>query len=341
VTVQLINCATPDSLEALSPGSVLCHDVRDPAQARTVVLRKGRRLDAADLARLRELAPAEVHVLVPEPGDHLEDESAGLLAASVAGPGLTLSAPHYGQVNLTAERRGWLRVHQDVVERINTIEGALLFTSIGERAADEGETVGGVKCAPLVLGHDALAAVQGVTVEHGPALEVVPFPERRVALVGLDRLGETTLARARAALGATVEWFGSRLDPVLIVPARGRAPAEAFQQAVAEGASAILVAGASATDPLDAAFEGLRQAGGTVDQIGIAIEPGTACWAGRLGDVQVLGLASCELFGRPGAVDLLLPRLLLGEPLTRSLLARLAAGGLIDSLPVHRAIVRE
>jgi len=70
---------------------------------------------------------------------------------------------------------------------------------------------------------------------------------------------------------------------------------------------------------------------------GGGIEPGTACWTGRLGEVQVLGLASCELFGRPGAVDLLLPRLLLGEPLTRSLLARLGAIGLVDALPVHRA----
>lgn len=89
---------------------------------------------------------------------------------------------------------------------------------------------------------------------------------------------------------------------------------------------------------IDAAFEGPRQAGGTVDQIGIPIEPGTACWTGRLGKVQVLGLASCELFGRPGAVNLLLPRLLLGEPLTKALIARLAAGGLVESLPVHRQL---
>ena len=80
----------------------------------------------------------------------------------------------------------------------------------------------------------------------------------------------------------------------------------------------------------------MRQAGGQVDQIGIPIEPGTACWTGRIEGRQVLGLASCELFGRPGAADVLIPRLLLGEPLDRALLARLAVGGLIDSLPVHR-----
>jgi molybdenum cofactor cytidylyltransferase len=337
--MHLIRCNDGQSLEALQAGAILCHDVRDPAQTRSVVLRKGRRLDADDLVRLRALDPREVHVLVPEPGDLLEDEAAARIAAAIAGDGVRLTEPHYGQVNLVSRRRGWLRVNQRGVEHVNLTEGALLFTSFGERAAEEGDVIGGVKCAPLVLPGAAAAAIDAFRGEHGPVVDVEPFPERSVALVALDRLGETTLERAQAALGASVEWFGSRLDPVLIVPASGDAPADAYRQAIAAGADAILVAGASATDPLDAAFEGLRQAGGTVDQIGLPIEPGTACWTGRIQDRQVLGLASCELFGRPGAVDMLVPRLLLGERLDRATIARLAAGGLVESLSVHRTLV--
>ena len=334
--MQLIRYNPADSLHALAPGAVLCHDVRDPGQPRTVVIRKGRRLDEADLERLRRLPPVEIHVMLPEPGDLPEDEAAARIAAAVAGPGLRLSQPHNGQVNLIGEGRGWLRVSQGGVERANAIEGILLFASIGERVADVNETVGGVKCAPLVLPRAAITAIEKLCAESGPLVEVQPFPARSVALVALDRLGETTLARAQSALGAAVEWFGSTLDPFIVVPAAGDAPASAFRKAVLSGASAILVAGASATDPLDAAFEGLRQAGGQVDQIGMPIEPGTACWTGRIEGRQVLGLASCELFGRPGAADVLIPRLLLGEPLDRALLARLAVGGLIDSLPIHR-----
>jgi molybdenum cofactor cytidylyltransferase len=338
--MQLLRCDDRESLSALAPGAVLCHDVRDPDQNRSVVLRKGRMLDAADLVRLRELGPDEVHVLVPAPDDLLEDEAATSIAAAVAGPGIRLSRPHAGQVNLTSERRGWLRVKQAGIDRVNTVEGALLFTSVGERAADEGDVVGGVKCAPLALPGAASAAIEAYCAEYGPVVEVAPFPEQSVALVALDRLGATTLDRAGAALGASVAWFGARLDPILIVSASRDAASDAFRRALAAGAGSILVAGASATDPLDAAFEGLRHAGGTVDQIGIPIEPGTACWTGRIAGRQVLGLATCELFGRPGAIDLLLPRMLLGEPLDRATLARLAAGGLVESLPVHRSLVQ-
>jgi hypothetical protein len=54
-----------------------------------------------------------------------------------------------------------------------------------------------------------------------------------------------------------------------------------------------------------------------------------ACWIGHLQSTPVPGLASCELFGQPGGLDLLLPRLLTGEQLDRPLLRRLALGGLL------------
>jgi molybdenum cofactor cytidylyltransferase len=333
--MRLIRCGSASALEELEIGAILCHDVRDPDEPRRVALRKGQRLNATDLMLLQDLAPREVHLAVSDPDDVREDEAATAIAMAVAGQNVSPAQPHNGQVNLVSSIRGWLRVNESLVERVNRIDGALLFTSVAERAADVGDVVAGVKCSPLVMAQADLARVRDV-VGDAPAVDVIPFPTRRVALVALDRLGETTVARAREALSAAVHWYGSTLDPVLVVPPSDGAPTDAFRTALALGSDAILVAGASATDPMDAAFEGLRAAGGSVDQIGIPIEPGTACWTGRLEGRQVLGLASCELFGRPGAFDLLLPRLLLGQSLDRALLARLGAGGLIDSLPAHR-----
>jgi hypothetical protein len=67
---------------------------------------------------------------------------------------------------------------------------------------------------------------------------------------------------------------------------------------------------------------------GEVIQYGIPAEPGKACWIGRLESVPVLHLASCELFGKPGAPDLL-PPLFTGEALHRELARSLAHGGLL------------
>ena len=144
-----------------------------------------------------------------------------------------------------------------------------------------------------------------------------------------ERLRGGAFDRAREALSNAVSWFGSSLDQVVTADADVESLADAYHMVRHGGAELILAAGASGTDPLDVVFEGLRQAGGEVVQYGIPAEPGTACWIGRLGSVPVLGLASCELFGQPGALDLLLPRLFTGAALDQELVRRLALGGLL------------
>ena len=49
---------------------------------------------------------------------------------------------------------------------------------------------------------------------------------------------------------------------------------------------------------------------------------------GRIAGAQVLGVPACALFFKTTSLDVLLPRLLAGVPVTRRDLARLAEGGI-------------
>jgi hypothetical protein len=59
------------------------------------------------------------------------------------------------------------------------------------------------------------------------------------------------------------------------------------------------------------------------------VHPGTLLWLAYIGEVPVIGAPGCGLFSRPTAFDLLLPRLLAGERLSRAQLAELGGGGLL------------
>jgi molybdenum cofactor cytidylyltransferase len=298
---------------------------------------------AADVAALLDQGVEELHVALPEPGDLGEDEAAARLAAALAGRGVCLGAAHAGQVTLTSGLRGLLRVRATVLETVNQCPGVLAITGLPDCAADAGISVAVVKCAPLYLDAATIAAVERVAATDGPLVEVVAFRPLRVAFVAVeDRLRGSAFDRASASLARALEWHGASMPTLLSAPASAAGLAAAYRQALADGAELVLAAGASATDPLDVMFQGLRQAGGAVEQAGIPLEPGTACWFGNLGGVPVLGLASCELFGRAGALDLLLPRLLAGEALDAALVRRLALGGLVVGgptriLPSHAA----
>jgi molybdenum cofactor cytidylyltransferase len=223
-----------------------------------------------------------------------------------------------------------LRLNPAAVDRINAQEGVLLVCAEPNRPVDTGTTVAVVKCAPVLMPRKTVRAVEQIARELGPVVEVIPFQTMRVAFTApADRLRGGAFEHAHSALAHALEWYGSRLDVIVASEATPEAMADTYRQACDHGVELILAAGAAATDPLDLVFDALHMAGGEVLQIGIPAEPGTACWIGRLGSTGVLGLASCELFGRPGALDLILPRLLSGERLDRDLVRGLGVGGLL------------
>ncbi|HLZ27300.1 MAG TPA: hypothetical protein VKV73_08250 [Chloroflexota bacterium] len=327
-----LDASSPES--AVPAQGVACHDVRDPRQRSEILARKGRLLSAAEVTDLLRREIGELHLAVPEPGDLSEDEAVQRLGAAVAGPGVKVEASQFGQVTLTSDARGMLRLEATRLEWVNEQDGVLVLTAEAERPVDTATPVGVVKCAPLFLSESVLRAVETVRAELGPVLQVESFRPHRVAFVApRERLRGNAFNRAAGSLSAALDWYGSSLGVVVPAETTVGSLAAGFKKALDEGAELLLAAGAAGTDPADVVFEAVRRAGGTVDQIGIPAEPGTACWIGQLDGRPLLGLASCELFGQPGALDLLLPRVLSGERLDRGLLRRIANGGLLIGGP--------
>jgi hypothetical protein len=316
---------TPESAE-LPAAAIVCHDVRNPAQRSDVLVRKGSSVTATELTELLGRGVPELHLALPDADDLGENTAALGIARSVAGSGVSVGEANFGQTNLVSSVRGMLRVDAARLDRINGLDGVLVLSAEADRPVEAGTTLGVVKCAPLFLPGATLLEVR----ELGTVVDVQPFRATRAALVApRERLRGGAFDRAQVALSDALEWYGSSLSEVIGADATVEALSDAYRGVRTSGAELILAAGASGTDPLDVVFEGLRAAGGEVIQIGIPAEPGTACWIGRLDSAPVLGLASCELFGQPGALDLLLPRLLTGDSLDQRLLRRLAPGGLL------------
>ncbi len=312
--------------------AIVCHDVRNPRQRSEVLVRKGTPLAAAAIGPLLARGVTELHLAVPAPGDVGEDEAARRLAVTLAGQGVEFGEAQFGQVTFTSSSRGVSRIDAARLDSVNAHDDVLLLTAEPDRPVDVGDALGVVKCAPVYLPESTLQSIEAI--KDGAVLRVAPFRMMRVAFVApRERLRASAFDPAPAAPALALDWYGSTLTPVIGAEATVEGLATAYRQATAAGVDLIFAAGAAGTDPLDIVFDGLRRAGGHVEQIGIPAEPGTACWIGQLQTTPVLGLASCELFGQPGGLDLLLPRLLTGELLDRALLRRLALGGLLNGPP--------
>jgi molybdopterin biosynthesis enzyme len=294
---------------------------------------KGRRLSADDLRALaaEEPGPA-VSVVIAERGELHEDEAALRLAKAIAGPNLEVRGPNQSRLDLVAATSGVVTVRVAELERLNRLDPLEVFTVYDGQIVERGDLVASVKVAPHLV--DATVVEAGSRIAgfgSQPIVWVAPFAERRVGVVVKESVRATARDRFEASVRAKVEGLGSKIVDIVYV----EDDPDAVETAVArftrgaDTADLILTAGSASTDPQDAFFVAIEALGGRIVRRGVPSHPGSMLWLARVGGTAVLGLPTCGAYSKATAVDLLLPRLLSGEPANEATVAKLGHGGIL------------
>jgi hypothetical protein len=305
-------------------GRVLTHDLASD-------LRKGSFLTARDVVRLRP--HPEVHVMELEPGDVHEDEAGRQLAEALATTGAGRpQGPRQSQYRLLAPHRGLLKVDVVHLARLNALPGIAVFTLFDGQAVEAGEEVAGCKVTPVAVPADVLDQAVKLINRRRP-VRVLPFHPLRTLIVVTERLKPKARDIFTGAVARKLGWYGAEVIGVAEVARNSAAVAAAYREAAQREVQLVLFAGASAIDPLDAAYAELERAGGGLLRFGMPAHPGSMLWVGRLGPAVVLGIASCAGFGRSTSLDLVLPFVFARADLD---LASLGHGGLIEAAAGRR-----
>jgi hypothetical protein len=295
---------------------------------------KGRRLSTDDLAVFAEASPAvgSATIILLGAGDLHEDDAALRLAAAVAGPGLTTHGPVQSRVDLIAEHDGVLHVRIGDLERVNRLDPLEVFTRLDGSIVAAGDLVASVKVAPHVVAASVVDAGARIAAKgRQPLVSVAPFRPMRVAVVVKESLRASDRPRFEASVRVKVESLGSAVTGIAYVPDEDDAVTAALA-AAATGlgrADVVLTAGGRSTDPSDPFFTAIEGLGGRVVRHGVPAHPGSMLWLARIGRTAILGLPTCGAYSKATAADLLLPRLLTGEPPTLRTVSHLGHGGVL------------
>ena len=302
-------------------------------------LRKGRRLDADDLTLLRLAGRNTVYVAELEQGDVPEDAAALRIASALSGPGLSLSGPAAGRVNLRSDWLGVLRVAVTGLDSLNELEGITLATLPSHSTIKPNQIAGTVKVIPFALSADLVRQAEELARDRGPLLRVEKLEPRKVGLILLATAGTRGRIETQfAPLKERIEALGSQLARIDHVdPGEDAAESElasALESQVKAGLELIVLAGESAImDRADMAPRAAERIGGRVECVGAPVDPGNLLMLAYLGQVPVLGAPGCARSRKLNIVDWVLPRLLAGEHLTRSDIVAMGHGGLLDDQP--------
>lgn len=321
----------------LSPeleGAILAHTHRLPAGG---AFKKGRRLSADDLERLRAAGASQLTVAVLEADDVHEDEAAARVARLVADSSLIRTEAHTGRVNLLAKAPGLVELDRALIDAINDVSEEVTVATVEPFSVAPAKVmVATIKVIPFAVDQAVLGAIERAVGHQTAAIRVRPFRSRSVGLVlsQLPGMSASLLQKASDVQRARVGALGSRIARELRCDHEADSIAHAIEMLSAEGCDPILVLGASAiVDRRDVIPEALERCGGQVVHLGMPVDPGNLLMYGRYDDAVVLGLPGCARSLNPSGFDFVLQRVLADLPVASSTIKGLGVGGLLKEIP--------
>jgi hypothetical protein len=319
-------------------GLVLAHDVTEirKNEFKGRAFKKGHKIAMSDICHLQRLGKRHIYVLDLPDGYMHEDDAALVMADAFCGSGVIhLGEPKEGKLNLYANRDGLLKINVGALTRINMLEDVMCATRHTNSLIKRGDIVAGTRAIPLVLKKDIVQkAVEIAINNHGIAL-VKPL---RKAKTGIVITGNEVFTRLiedqfEPILREKINRIGSEVLGVTFSPDDPLIIAEKIKKLLSIGADLILTTGGMSVDPDDVTRKGIQMVGGETDCYGAPILPGAMFLIAYIDNVPILGVPACGLYHKTTILDLVLPRILAGEKITRDQIIEMGHGGLCLNCP--------
>lgn len=312
-------------------GLPLAHDITEivPGKHKGPAFRRGHIVRREDISKLLDVGKRNLYVIEMESDELHEEDAARRLAKAAAGPHLRLSDPSEGRVNLIAEIPGLLKVDVDLLYQFNSLGDLMMATLHGDRPVQAGIVVAGTRTIPVVVKEELVRRAEALCANK-PIVRLLPIVPKKIHLIVTG--SEVFSGRIKDGFGPIVtrkvNALGSTLESVKLAPDDPEVIAGHIQSAKDAGADIILVSGGMSVDPDDKTPEGIRGSGARVETHGFPVLPGSMFVMAYLNDTPVMGLSGCVLHDSFTAFDILLPRLLAGERITRAEIMAMGHGGL-------------
>jgi len=313
-------------------GMRLAHDLTRivPGEFKGRAFHKGHVIREEDIPELLKIGKEHIYILDLAAGELHEDDAALRMGDALTGESMTFGEPHEGKVVLKSTIQGLLKVNGEGLMRINMIDEIAVVSKQTNTVLEPGDKIAGLRAIPLVIAEEKVAKVEEIA--RGQRIfEIKPFRKMRVGIVttGSEVLKGRIQDKFGPAVRGKIERFGSEIIEQKIVGDDMNDIAAAILQFQAEGADMVICTGGMSVDPDDRTPGAIKQAATEVVSYGMPVLPGSMMMLAYREGMPIFGLPGCVIFDDFTSFDLLLPRVLAGETVTRAEIAALGHGGLL------------
>ncbi|MBM7565174.1 molybdopterin-binding protein [Paenibacillus sacheonensis] len=321
-------------------GLVLAHDLTQiiPGQFKGRLFKKGHVVAEADIPKLLDIGKEHIYILELGDGELHEDDAAGRMAAALQGDGLLLTEPHEGKVAIKSalDVPALAVIEPSIVHAINELGEIALATLRTDAVVLPGGQLAATRVIPLFVPEKKVAAVEQLVRDYrsrhegrGP-IGLKPLRKFRIGL--LTTGGEVFSGRIEDKFGPAVsrivESLGSEVAEQRFAPDDRQTIVKEIHYLKQQSYDMIVVTGGMSVDPDDRTPAAIKDAGAEIVSYGTPMLPGSMLLMGYLEETPIMGLPGCVMHDPYTSFNVLLPRILAGETITREDIVTMGYGGL-------------
>jgi molybdenum cofactor cytidylyltransferase len=149
----------------------------------------------------------------------------------------------------------------------------------------------------------------------------------------LPNLKTSVLDKTATVTARRIQHNGGDLVSEMRVGHHAPFVATAIQQTLQHADIAVIFGASAVCDPDDVVPQAIRLAGGTIERIGMPVDPGNLLILASLDRKAVLGAPGCSRSPKENGFDWILDRLMAEIKVDHQMIARMGVGGILSEIP--------
>ena len=316
-------------------GEKALHDMTRivPGISKGPEFKAGQEIKAGDLCRLHQMGRSSIFVEGRSSVDSTqwvhENAAVTAFAGEIAGEGVYFKTPpKEGKINFFAKLDGLLTIDEDRLRDFNLVPNVMCTSRQNNILVEGDRPFAGCRAIPLYLARDHFRIAMAC-IEKGPLFTITPLKTANIGILvtGTEIYLGLIEDKFDPIIRSKVEKLNCTVVQSAIVADDAGQIAQHIKAMVKKGIDLIVTTAGLSVDPDDQTRNGLIQAGLESALFGMPILPGAMTLVGKIGQTTIIGVPACALFHKTTSFDLLLPRILAGQDITRMALAKMAIGG--------------
>ena len=312
-------------------GQVLAYDITEVNREKGTkgrAYKRGHIILESELEHLRTLGRRTIFIEDGNDSGVHEDDAAKITAPLAAGKNISYDKePAEGKISFYADIDGLFKIDEERLFELNMLGTTSLPSIHNNMGVEIGKQVAAFRIIPLVCENEVIEKLK--TILSKPLFSIKPYRAKTASLLvtGSEVYEGKIKDGFKPVIEAKLKKYGLELVDYRIVPDEMDIIVEAVRE-LAGKSDLVITTGGTSVDPDDITAQAMANAGVVYEMKGTPIQPGNNMTVGYLNDVPVCAVPAAALHFTATSLDILFPRMLAGEKISKEDLAKLAHGGL-------------